>query len=178
MAGPPCMRPAGWGTFRWWNDLTRAAVQWIDARDPTHQSTPLGWAAFDPFIGTPPAPITPASSIVSLPRGPTSPRRATAKASHCYKWLREIRTCKRRCAVWVLGSSAHAFQNFGPPPKATISPLENLISPLRRCAMIFWRRRVSSAARFGRRSHTADCEVARRERRSVPGFSRSFIEPA
>ncbi len=41
-----CTPPAGWATSAWWSASSSCGAVPLDAPDPTHQSPPLGWAAY------------------------------------------------------------------------------------------------------------------------------------
>ena len=82
--------------------LARGGVP-LDARDPTHHSTPLGWAAFGSVHRR--AARRRLSGCGGQTRGRaalTSPRLETATAAHCCRWRRAIRRCRRRSVVMAL----------------------------------------------------------------------------
>ena len=101
-AGRRSMPPAGWAACGWFERLLARGGVPLDARDPTHKSTPLGWAAFGSVHRRAPgAQITRPSPSGSSPPAPTSQRSGTAPAGHCWRWRRAIRRCRTHCVVWA-----------------------------------------------------------------------------
>jgi hypothetical protein len=93
--------------------LERGRVN-VDARDPTHLSTPLGWAAFGSVHRRARAPITWPSWIGSSRPAQTSAHLETGRTRRYSPWPTGMALCKRRCDgtafvshkqfVWVTSS--------------------------------------------------------------------------